>query len=441
MEGLEHVREKAIWRNQRAIALLMAAMLTTMANATISPALPGLQGLFSEDPNAAIFTRLLVPAPSLSVVLCAPLAGLAADRVGRRRLLLAGVILFVIAGSGGLFLPDLPTIFVSRLVLGIAVALIMTAQTALIGDYFSGSARSTLTGLQISARNFGGLLFISLAGWAALMSPRLPFAIYGLAIVILPLMWKVIIDTEPPSPKQPADTINEADGSPTWRLLFLALVLLQAVTNMLFFIVPTQLPFFFDAHGQNSAVMTGSALALLMLAGGCFALLYPRVRLVIGYFGVFAFGYAAMAFGFFLLTTVRAAVPQVFAGATFIGAGYALVSPTFVALVLKLAPAERRGLAGGILTASVFIGQFSSPLLSTPAISAFGYEGLFRGTAVLLATMALAAVVIGSSGHLLHVSLNRPRSKEKDMQRFKVATATFARLIRSIAAAAMRCSR
>jgi MFS family permease len=81
-----------------------------------------------------------------------------------------------------------------------------------------------------------------------------------------------------------------------------------------------------------------------------------------------------------------------------IGAGYALVSPTFAALVLNVVPAERRGLAGGILTASVFIGQFCSPLLSTPAISGFGYEGLFRGTAVLLATMVLAAAAIGGVG-------------------------------------------
>jgi len=400
MEGSEIGKKKAIWRDERAIALLMAAMLTTMANATISPALPGLQRLFAEDPNAAILTRLLVPAPSLCVALCAPFAGLATDRFGRRRLLLGGVMLFVIAGSCGLFLPDLPTIFVSRLVLGVAVALIMTAQTALIGDYFSGAARSALTGLQISARNFGGLLFISLAAWAALVSPRLPFAIYCLPIVVLPLMWKAIVDTTRPSPKQAAGTINGADGSPTWRLLFMALVFLQALTNMLFFIVPTQLPFFLDAYGQNSAVMTGSSLAVLMLTGGSFALLYPRVRRGLGHVGVFAFGYAAMASGFFLLT-VSAAAAKVFAGAALIGAGYALVSPTFVALVLNLVPAERRGLAGGILTASVFIGQFCSPLLSTPAISGAGYEGLFRGTAVLLATMALTAVAVGGV-HLAH---------------------------------------
>ena len=138
-----------------------------MANATISPALPGLQKLFADDPNSALLTRLLVTAPSLSIALLAPFVGLAVDRIGRRILLLSGIVLFVITGSAGLYLPNLPTIFVSRFALGVAVALIMTAQTALVGDYFSGEARNALTGLQISARNFGGLVFILLAGLAA----------------------------------------------------------------------------------------------------------------------------------------------------------------------------------------------------------------------------------------------------------------------------------
>lgn len=189
-------RQTPIWQDPRAIALLMAASLTTMANATISPALPGLERLFGEDPNAGMLVRLLVPAPSISVAIFAPFAGLVADRYGRRRMLLAGVILFVIAGCAGLFLPDLPTIFASRLVLGLAVALIMTAQTTLIGDYFTGDDRSALSGLQISAQNYGGLVFIALAGCFAAISPRLPFVIYGVAALFLPLIWTVIVEPQ-----------------------------------------------------------------------------------------------------------------------------------------------------------------------------------------------------------------------------------------------------
>jgi len=394
MEAILISRQIPVWQDRRAIALLMAASLTTMANATIAPALPGLERLFADDPNAALLTRLLVPAPSLAVAICAPLAGLAADRIGRRRLLLVGVVLFVISGCAGLLLPDLQTIFASRLVLGVAVALIMTAQTALIGDYFSGDDRNALTGLQISARNLGGLVFILTAGWVATISPRLPFAIYGLAAAFLPLMWLVIIDPPRLSPATGAGLAGESDDRRPWRLLFTMLVLLQGVTNMIFFIMPTQLSFFLDAGGYDSAIMTGSALGVLMLSGGGFALLYPRIQRAVGYVGIFALGYGAMALGFLLLVTASA-TPAIFAAVAAIGAGYALVSPSFIALALNLAPTRKRGLAGGILTASIFVGQFCSPLLSTPLIAGYGYASLFGGTAALLAIMAAIAALAG----------------------------------------------
>lgn len=399
METALATRQIPVWQDRRAIALLMAASLTTMANATIAPALPGLERLFANDPNAALLTRLLVPAPSLSVAILAPLAGIAADRIGRRRLLLFGVVLFVISGCAGLILPDLPTIFASRLVLGIAVALIMTAQTALIGDYFSGNDRNALTGLQISARNLGGLVFILTAGWVATLSPRLPFAIYGLAAAFLPLMWLVLVDPPRLLPAGGAKLTGPNDDQRSWRLLLTLLVLLQGATNLIFFVIPTQLSFFLDAQGYDSAIMTGSALGVLMLAGGGFALLYPRIQRAAGYAGIFALGYGAMALGFLVLL-LASPTSAIFAAVAAIGAGYALVSPSFVALALNLAPPETRGLAGGILTASIFIGQFCSPPLSTPLIVGHGYPALFGSTAVLLAVMTATALVAGGARRL-----------------------------------------
>ncbi|MFZ1874297.1 MAG: MFS transporter [Chania sp.] len=381
----------AVWRDPRAIALLMAASLTVMANATISPALAGLEAAFSDTPNAGMLTRLLVPAPSLSVVLCAPLAGIFADRFGRRWMLLIGVILFVITGSAGLYLPSLPAIFASRLALGIAVAIIMTAGTALIGDYFTGDQRSDFVGLQVSARNFGGFLFISLAGYAAAISPRLPFAIYGLAALFLPLMWVAITEPARPTPRA---KISGNNGAPAWKPLVLALACLQMMTNMIFFVMPTQLPFFFNAQGDNSAVMTGSALGVLTLTGGCTALLYARMKRAIGFFGNYALGYAMMALGFTLIST--GGNPWIiFAGAAAIGAGYATVSPNFVAIALSLVPERRRGFAGGLLTTSIFLGQFLSPLFSTPLISAFGYDETFFSLSLLVGAMAIVAGIVG----------------------------------------------
>lgn len=66
----------------RTWALLMAATLTIMSNATISPALPGLEAQFPDNPSAGMLVRLLVTAPALAVALVAPLVGLAVDWIG-----------------------------------------------------------------------------------------------------------------------------------------------------------------------------------------------------------------------------------------------------------------------------------------------------------------------------------------------------------------------
>jgi len=245
-----------------------------------------------------------------------------------------------------------------------------------------------LTGLQISARNLGGLVLILLAGLVATVSPRWVFGVYGLALLVLPLAWAAIVEPRRSLDVGRVSCLPGLQEKRTWRLHFFGLVVLQSVTNMFFFIMPTQLPFFLDAEGYSSASMTGMTLSLLMLSGGAVALAYSPIQRAIGYAGVYAIGYAAMASGFLLMLNSGVAL-FILAGAALIGAGYAAVSPTFVALTLALAPQHRRGLAGGILTSSVFVGQFISPLLSTPVIMTAGYDGLFLCVTLLLASMAI----------------------------------------------------
>ncbi|WP_265519538.1 MFS transporter [Nitratireductor luteus] len=383
----------AVLSDPRALALLFAASLTTMANATISPALGGLSELFADHPNARFLTTLLVPAPSLTVIFCAPLAGLAVDCFGRRWLLLIGILLFAITGSAGLYLADLTSILVSRLALGLAVAMIMTAQTALIGDYYEGSALKRLAGLQVSARNFGGFTFITLAGWLAATSPRLPFAVYALPILLLPLVWRTVAEPAIRRGRAAPSGQSLASLGEKWIGPIMRLAALQMATTALFFIMPTQLPFLLDARGYDSASGTGIVLGALTLAGGLAALTYSRVSGRIGAIGAFAAGYLLMALGFAGLAS-SAQFGAMLAGAIAIGLGFALVMPNFVTLALTIAPAERRGVAGGILTTSVFVGQIVSPFATTPMIHTVGYAWTYAAAAGLVLCLAMASGAI-----------------------------------------------
>ncbi|TLP45546.1 MFS transporter [Cohaesibacter sp. CAU 1516] len=385
----------------RVWALLFAASLTTMANATIAPALTGLEAAYGDQPHAALLIRLLVPAPSLSIILFASMAGMAVDRHGRKRVLMLGLVLFVLAGPAGYFLEDLSLIFGSRLLLGVGVALIMTAQTTIVGDLFTGSRRATLNGLQISARNLGGLVFIALAGWLAGLSPHLPFLVYGLAILLLPLVALSLHDISSAHQREdgaahrphtdPQERDSESDHA-GWFGQLLALATLQGFTSLCFFLMPTQLPFYLQDLGYDSGAMTGILLAVLMFFGGVAALWYGWLKRRVPYVIVFGSGYALMALGMGLMA-LDGGVWGLASGAASVGFGFALVMPNFVTLMLQLAPESHRGRASGILSTSIFLGQLLSPLASMPVIAAFGFQGAFGLFGVILALVAGIAFV------------------------------------------------
>jgi len=197
---------------------------------------PGLEAMFQDTPNAGLLSRLLVTAPSLLVALTAPLVGLASDRFGRRPLLLGGVMLYAVSGTIGAVLPSLEGIFASRLVLGVAVAIIMTTQTALVGDYFSERSRGRFMGWQMAATNLGGFIFIAMAGLLAGISPRLPFLIYALGFAYLPILWLAL--PEPDRNDKSAVGTTSPDGVEDWPRVVAMIGIVASVTLTLFYIIP-----------------------------------------------------------------------------------------------------------------------------------------------------------------------------------------------------------
>ncbi|MEJ8474543.1 MFS transporter [Roseibium algae] len=393
----------ALWRDGAAITLLLIATLKIMANATISPALPALEASFATDANAAYLTRFLVSAPSLTVVLVAPFAGIFCDRYGRRGLLLAGLVLFATAGTAGLYLPDLQAIVASRLVLGVAVAMVMTAQVALVGDMYVGARRSGFMGLQVAAINFSGFAYISMAGALATVSPRFPFLIYALPALLLPLVFLTLGARASKGTGGghggSGGTISEAGqvveqaSQAAWLLPVLATAALAVLTVMMFFMMPSQVPFYLDESGFDSASATAFVLGALTLTGGVVAMLFSRIKEWCGTPMTFAAGFALMGAGFVLLGT-QANWMALLPGAALIGAGYALVQPALLLLALQLAPAHRRGSASGMMTTSLFLGQIISPFALTPFIQASGFASVFLGAAVVLAVLAMSACLV-----------------------------------------------
>ncbi|MEL7528911.1 MAG: MFS transporter, partial [Pseudomonadota bacterium] len=358
---------------------------------------PDLEASFSGVPNAVYLTRFLVAAPSLTVILVAPVAGLLADRIGKGGLLIGGVVLFVLAGSAGAFLPDLQSILISRFVLGAAVALTMTAQVALVGDFYDGPMRSAFLGWQTVAINFSGLIFISLAGILAGMSPRLPYLVYLLPALLLPFLVK-IRRQEQKTGRPEADTpqADTASARQPWLGAALAVCGLTMTTVMLFFLMPSQIPFYLLESGIDAASGTAVTLGVLMVCGGTTAMLFKRLSDMAGLPAVFAIGFTTMTAGFAVIVSQPGWLP-ILSGAALIGAGYSLVQPGFFVLALKIAPGNRRGSVSGLVTTAMFAGQVVSPLVLTAWLQEHGFRAVFWGAALVFAAFAAGSVVAATA--------------------------------------------
>ena len=90
-------------RNLTKATILLASMMTLMAGAIITPALPGITAAFRDVPNAKLLSQLIVTLPALFIALLSPLAGWVIDRFGRKKLLTVSCMLYAISGVSGYF--------------------------------------------------------------------------------------------------------------------------------------------------------------------------------------------------------------------------------------------------------------------------------------------------------------------------------------------------
>ncbi|MDX2216682.1 MAG: MFS transporter [Oculatellaceae cyanobacterium bins.114] len=372
------------------VTLLVCSSLTVMAGATIAPSLPAMRDHFAATPNADYWVRLVLTVPALFIAIGALFVGPIIDRFGRKPLLALAVLLYGIAGSSGVVLNALNLILLGRVLLGFSVAGIMTTATALIADYYVGAARAQFLGFQAGFMGLGGVVFLSLGGFLADLNWRLPFLIYLLALLILPLVLFVL-----PEPSQTTDSpqaIAEPKGSFPWvvaGLTYGAALLSQVV----FYLIPTQLPFYLKQLVSANASQSGLAIALATLFSAASAISYKQIKSRLSFMSIYTLAFLCMAVGYVVIS-VAATYGIVLIGLAIAGAGLGLLMPNMNVCLTSVAPGNLRGRVLGGLTTAFFLGQFISPILSQPISGALGLDLTYRLAGG--AMFAMSAIALGT---------------------------------------------
>ena len=153
---------------------LPCGCMSGLAAVLIAPILPKMQAHFADVPRVEFLVPISLTAPGLVIAALSLFVGAVADRIGRKRLLVAGLLLYGVFGTAPIWLDSLYAILAARIGVGFTEALIMTCCTAMIGDYFDGMERERYLALNFTFASTTAVIFIAVAGALGEFGWRVP---------------------------------------------------------------------------------------------------------------------------------------------------------------------------------------------------------------------------------------------------------------------------
>ncbi|MBS7420433.1 MFS transporter [Pseudomonas syringae] len=373
-------------RLPQSLLLLLGSCLPVLGAVLLAPILPRMQEHFADTPGVAVLVPIALTLPALMIALLAPVAGIIADRLGRKPLLIGAMLLYTVCGVLPLWLESLEVIVISRAGIGVAEAAIMTCCTTMMGDYYSGARRERMFALQMVATSLSAAIFIAVGGVLGEQGWRTPFALYGLGLVFLPLMAWLL--WEPRAQVVTATTVNRAFP---WRALA-PMYALAFLAGLSLFIVPVQVGYLLNllhVEGSQQIGLTMGASQLGVLVGALSFRLFSGVPA----YRQMLLALVAAGIGGGLLAVADSHGLVVIA-VLINGLGIGLMMPTLLTWIMSQVDFQQRGRAAGGFTSMFFAGEFASPVvvlaITGGAISALPAAlGIVAGVQLVVALACL----------------------------------------------------
>lgn len=330
------------------LSMLLAALGTSIANV----GLPSLAQAFDASFHAV---QWVVLAYLLAITAVIVGAGRLGDRWGRRRVLLAGLLLFAMACALCAAAPSLKWLIAARALQGLGAASMMAMTLGMVGDTVTKARTGQVMGLlgTMSAvgtamgPSVGGVL-LSLWGWRALFAVGVPLGLLAAALAFYYL----------PADRQASARARESAGAfwqplqdPTLRAGLAMSALVAAVIMATFVVGP-----FYLSRGLG---LDPAWMGLAMAVGPCVAALtgVPAGRLTdrLGSHRMTLAGLGGMALGALSLS-LTAGLLAYLGALIMLTTGYSLFQAANNTAVMSDVAPTRRGTVSGLLNLSRNLG-------------------------------------------------------------------------------------
>lgn len=383
----------------RMIAVLGA--MVALGPLTIDMYLPALPRIADELGVSSSVAQLTLTGTLAGLALGQLVVGPLSDSLGRRRPLMAGIVLHMVASLVCLVAPDLAVLAAARAVQGMGAAAAMVVAVAVVGDLFSDSVAATVMSRLMLVLGVAPVLAPSL-GAAVLLHASWHWvfaALIVLAGALLVVAALALPETLPPSHRRPLRlrSILATYGQLLRDLRFVTLVLVGALGMSGLFAYISGASFVLQGrHGldQQSFALVFGAGAIALIAATQFNVVLLR-RFTPQRIMVVALGAATVAGGVFIVLSV------LHAGGLL---GFVLPAWTVLAMlgfVIPNAPAvalSRHHEAAGTSAALLGAAQFSMGAVIAPVVGLLGNDEIALavvmtiGVAVALLALLVARV-------------------------------------------------
>ena len=312
---------------------------------------------FASAPDMLV--QLIISLPALFIILT-NLLFLPISRVLRTRAIaIIGLVLYVAAGTGCFFVDNIHLLLLMRALLGVSVGLIMPLSTGLLSYFYPPEEQARLMGLSAAMNQMGGVVGTLLAGMLASIAWNYAFLVYlfGLIALVMIVCWL-------PNEKLGSSNKRGKVFEPRQLLKFHPSVIGMLLLTMVFFVFPTNFAIITSRQLQlDTTAITLIMVALDLLAffvGLVFGHLMHRFRTSIKFFPpiVLIIGYAFYA--------EASNVAMLLIGSAFIGVGNGIGVPYLLTIASIKGGKNSATTVMPLLSASLYLGQFISPILILP---------------------------------------------------------------------------
>jgi len=350
------------------LTLLLLAMTTTMSNVAIVTSLPHLKEYFTHTENIEFYSRLMLTLPSLVIALLAPILGHFIFKFGKKKSALIALFFFSLFGTAGLYLNSIESLLISRALFGLCVATLMIVSTSLVGDYFKEKERHKFMGYQSAFMAIGGVFFVTGGGMLSDINWRLPFGIYFIGLVLIPLL---VVNL-----KEIKIEHEEEDQSLDISKNILVVYFLAFIYMLLFFILPTQIPFLIIEKFKASGSFAGVIIATAFFCNALGAIAFSKLKNKFSYLAIYLTGLLLIALGFSLVGIIDN-IYFFFITSPILGFAGGVMMTNVTAWMLSKTNIKKRVKSSGYFTSALFLGQFLSPIIFHPLIDIFEIQEFF----------------------------------------------------------------